>query len=41
MVYADLSEGIGSTTEDPRIIGGSRSRRAKDAELFVLQAFPH
>ena len=40
-VYAELSEGIGSTTEDPRIIRGYRNRRPKDAELFVLRAFPH
>jgi len=40
-VFAELSEGIGSTTEDPRIIGGSRNRRPKDAELFVFRAVSH
>jgi hypothetical protein len=29
MVYAELSEGTGSTTEDPRIISGSRNRRPR------------
>ena len=28
-VYTELSEGIGSTTEDPRIIGRSRNRRPR------------
>jgi hypothetical protein len=32
----EYSEGVGSTTEDPRIIG-----QTKDDELFVLRAFPH
>ena len=40
IVYAELSEGIGSTTEDQRIIGGLPKPQTKDAELFVLRAFP-
>ena len=39
-VYAELSEGIGSTTEDPRISGNPKPQ-TKDVELFVLRAFPH